>query len=337
MPVNLDALLRYHTINHCLQQRGKKWTWVELANACANYADEVAYRDSRNIPSKRTIQNDIKLMRSDDLGYFAPIKNENGKYFYVDTKYSIKNTTLNRSDFENISLAAKVLGRYKGFDFFNDLNPIFSKFESHLQVKLNNDFNEYIQFETTQELKGSSYLKEILNAIENKIVLRIHYQKFGDNESKPHTLHPYLLKEYQNRWYVLGDHHDKARFITFALDRIEQIDLINEMDYRENSTFNHDEYFKNTIGITYTGAPAEKITIKVEADFAPYFLTKPLHHSQMLIAEADDYLVFEYYLVINQELENILMSHINHLFIIGPLVLKESLFNKIQKATKNFS
>lgn len=89
MPVNLDALLRYHTINNCLQRRCKKWTWEELANACAQYADEVAYRDSRNIPSKRTIQNDIKTMRYGALGYYAPLlkPKPDGKYFRSQRSY----------------------------------------------------------------------------------------------------------------------------------------------------------------------------------------------------------------------------------------------------------
>lgn len=159
MPVNLDALLRYHTIDLCLQNRFKKWTWEDLANACAAYALEVAPRTSRSTPSKRTIQNDIKLMRSADLGYFAPIKNVGGNYFYEGDNYSIKNVTLNRHDVEQISLAAKVLGQYKGFNFFNDLNEIYEKFESRLQVKLSDDLQKYIQFESAQELKGATISK----------------------------------------------------------------------------------------------------------------------------------------------------------------------------------
>jgi len=163
MPVNLDALLRYHTINNCLQRRGKKWTWEELADACAEYADEVAYRDTRNIPSKRTIQNDIKVMRSGDLGYFAPIKTENGKYFYEDPDYSIRNATLNKNDFRAIGTAAKVLGQYRGFDFFNDLNPIYRKFESKLYIKLQEENQQATSFEKDEEARGIHYRQSLLH------------------------------------------------------------------------------------------------------------------------------------------------------------------------------
>lgn len=336
MPVNLDALLRYHTINHCLQQPGKRWTWEELANACAEYADEVAYRNTRNIPSKRTIQNDIKVMRSNDLGYNAPIKNENGRYYYEDIHYSIKNTTINHADLNAIATAAKVLGQYKGFNFFDDLNNIFSKFESRLQIKIINDFDASIQFEKDEEVKGTQYLKLLLNAIQDKTVLKIDYKKFKDSYCKPHVVHPYLLKEYDGRWYLLGWHQVGQYIVTLALDRMENIEMITDVEYSSQS-FNAEQYFFNTLGVTFNGEAPQQIILKVEKEYAPYLLTKPMHRSQILIKNEDDGCIFEYNLVINQELENWILAHCNHISVIKPLQLKQAIFSKIQKAAKNFS
>ena len=337
MPVNLDALLRYHTIDLCLQNRFRKWTWEDLANACADYAYEVAPRESRSIPSKRTIQQDIKTMRSADLGYFAPIKNLGGYYFYSDENYSIKNVTLSNLDVENISLASKILGQYKGFDFFKDLNGIFEKFESRLQIKIADKIQANIAFEKNQEVKGQHLLKPLLTSINDKSVIKIAYQKFGDNDSKQHELHPYLLKEYQGFWYVLGWHPNSESIKTFAVDRIQTVEFNSEIAFIENSTFNNDTYFKDTIGITFTGNAAERVVIQVDNVFAPYLKVKPLHHSQLVAEAKPKHTVFEYLLVINQELENILMSHANHLSIIEPITLKASLYEKLTKALSNFS
>jgi predicted DNA-binding transcriptional regulator YafY len=334
MPVNLDALLRYHTINDCLQRHGKEWTWEQLANACAEYADDVAPRDSRNIPSKRTIQNDIKVMRSGNLGYYAPIKTENGKYYYEDPNYSIKNATLNKNDFSAITIAAKVLGQYKGFDFFNDLNNIYKKFESKLYIKLQEDSQQAISFEIDEEAKGVQFLNPLLNYIETKTVLDISYKKFTDDSPKQHIIHPYLLKEFDGRWYLLGW---QGKFIiTLALDRIEDISEAEGYTYQEKN-INAEEYFANTIGVTFTGQPAQQIIIDVEVDYAPYLLTKPLHKSQQLLRSNVDVYVFSYRLVINQELENWLLEHSNHLRVLEPNELKQSLFEKIKKAYNNFS
>lgn len=335
MPVNLDALLRYHTINHCLQQPGKKWTWEELANACADYLDEVAYRTTRSIPSKRTIQQDIKVMRSGDLGYNAPIINQNGKYFYEDIHYSIKNSTLNYADLNAIATAAKILGQYKGFNFFEDLNPIFSKFESRLQIKLLDDFDASIEFEKYENSKGTEYLKYLLSAILQKTVLKIGYKKFNDSRSKQHIVHPYLLKEHDGRWYLLGWHQDGQYIVTLALDRMENLEQEISLTYRAQS-FNAEQYFYNTLGVTFNGEAPKIILMKVEKDYAPYLLTKPMHRSQRLIQQDDNGYMFEYNLVINQELENWIMAHCNHLEIVHPLELKQAIFSKIQKAIKKF-
>lgn len=337
MPSNLDALLRYHTIDLCLQNKFKKWTWEDLANACADYADEKAPRVSRSAPSKRTIQQDIKVMRSADLGYCAPIKNENGFYFYEDEKYSIKNVTLSKLDVENISLASKILGQYKGFDFFKDLNGIFDKFESRLQLQISEKTQSNIAFEKTLDIRGQDFLKPILSAINDKIVVQISYQKFGNDEIKQYELHPYLLKEYQDFWYVLGWHQLSNSIKTFAVDRIQEVEFKSDQNFVENLTFNNETYFKDTIGVTFTGANAERIVLEVENEFAPYLKAKPLHHSQKLIENKPETTVFEYLIVINQELENILMSHINHISIEEPQSLKSSLMEKVNKALNNFS
>lgn len=336
MPVNLDALLRYHTINHCLQQRGKKWTWEELANECADYADEVAHRDTRNIPSKRTIQNDIKVMRSGDLGYFAPIKSEGDKYFYEESNYSIKNATLNNNDLQAIGTAAKILGQYKGFDFFNDLNNIFERFESRLQLRFNEQIQQHIAFEEMPIAKGTAYLKPLLENINRKQVIEISYQKFNVDKVNNYIIHPYLLKEYDNRWYVLGYNEHRQAMATFALDRIEEIAILADKPFVENQSFNAKFYFSDTIGVTYSGQQPQKIVIKVETEFAPYLITKPLHHSQKVLETDPQFYTFEYLLVVNQELENILMSHVNHLKVVEPKQLKDSLKEKLQKALNNF-
>ncbi len=337
MPSNLDALLRYHTIDLCLQNKSKQWTWEDLANACGDYGFEVAPRSTRNTPSKRTIQQDIKTMRSADLGYFAPIKNVGGYYFYADKNYSIKNVTLSKLDVENISLASKILGQYKGFDFFKDLNGIFEKFESRLQIKISDKIQSNIAFEKNQEVKGQHFLKPLLTSINDKTVVKIAYQKFGDTERKNHELHPYLLKEYQGFWYVLGWHSASNSIKTFAVDRIQNVEFDSEMTFIDNSTFNNDTYFKDTIGVTFTGSAAERVILYVDNMFAPYLKVKPLHHSQVMVEVKSEHTVFEYVVVINQELENILMSHANHLSIIEPTALKASLKEKLTKALTSFS
>ena len=87
MPANLNALIRYKTINSCLYGGKRKWSIDELIDACSEAIGES--RGSYGKISERTVRDDIRVMRSDILGFNAPIRQEKGLYFYDDAQYSI--------------------------------------------------------------------------------------------------------------------------------------------------------------------------------------------------------------------------------------------------------
>jgi hypothetical protein len=92
MPANLNALIRYKTINGCLSGGRRRWSVAELMEKCAEALAE--YRGRYETVSERTIRDDIRVMRSEMLGYNAPIVQERGLYFYSDPDYSIMSIRL---------------------------------------------------------------------------------------------------------------------------------------------------------------------------------------------------------------------------------------------------
>ena len=96
MPANLNALIRYRTIDKCLSNPYRKWTIEDLMEACSK-----ALEESRGIYtgiSERTIREDIRVMRSDILGFNAPIVQKDGNYSYEDREYSIFNVSIRETD-----------------------------------------------------------------------------------------------------------------------------------------------------------------------------------------------------------------------------------------------
>lgn len=87
MPSNLNALIRYKTINSCLYGGRRKWSLDELIDRCSEALTE--YRGRKNSVSERTIRDDIRVMRSEILGFNAPIRQKDGLYYYDDPYYSI--------------------------------------------------------------------------------------------------------------------------------------------------------------------------------------------------------------------------------------------------------
>jgi hypothetical protein len=87
MPANLNALIRYKTINSCLYGGKRRWSIDELRERCSEALAE--NRGKYTGVSERTTRDDLRIMRSDILGFNAPIKQEGGLYFYSDPGYSI--------------------------------------------------------------------------------------------------------------------------------------------------------------------------------------------------------------------------------------------------------
>ena len=117
MPINRNALIRYKVIDSCLQRRNKKWTLDDLIESVSEALYE--YEGIDKGISKRSIQADIQMMRSDKLGYFAPIIVLDKKYYtYQDPTYSITNIPLSVVDLGKMNEAVALLKQFKGFSHF---------------------------------------------------------------------------------------------------------------------------------------------------------------------------------------------------------------------------
>ena len=102
MAQNKNALIRYKTIDRCLQNTGKRWTLDDIIQACSDALHEYEGRGI-NV-SKRSIQLDIQLMRSDKLGYNAPIEVYEKKFYrYADEEYTITNIPITENDMNVLS------------------------------------------------------------------------------------------------------------------------------------------------------------------------------------------------------------------------------------------
>lgn len=131
MPVNRNALIRYKTIDTCLRNRFRRWTLEDLIDACSDALYE--YEGIAKGISKRTIQLDIQMMRSEKLGYNAPIVVHEGKYYrYENPDYSITNTPLTEQDLRTMSEAVEVLHQFKGFSYFSEIGDIVNRLEDHV-------------------------------------------------------------------------------------------------------------------------------------------------------------------------------------------------------------
>lgn len=132
MPANKNALIRYKTIDICLRNRYRKWTLDDLVDACSD-----ALYDMEGIAKgvcARTVQMDIQMMRSDKLGYNAPIEVYDRIYYrYADPSYSITDMPLSIDDCRLLKKAILMLEDKDGDkETINVLNKVQNRLKSIL-------------------------------------------------------------------------------------------------------------------------------------------------------------------------------------------------------------
>lgn len=316
MPVNRNALIRYKTIDTCLRNKYRQWTLEDLIDACSDALYE--YEGIDKGISKRTVQMDIQMMRSEKLGYNAPIVVYDNKYYkYEDEDYSITNTPLSEQDLKTMSEAVEVLRQFKGFSYFSGMGDIVSRLEDHVTSAKQKTI-PVIDFEKNESLKGLDYLDIIYHAIVNKQVLSIKYRSFKARSANTFLFYPYLLKEYRNRWFVFGSR--KGNLINLALDRIHNVEIAQKERFVENNLFDPQTFFDDLVGVTKNvGMKAEVVRFLVNKENAPYVQTKPFHKSQKVVEEYEDgSKIFEINVVINQELQREFFGYADTIKILSP-------------------
>lgn len=330
MPANRNALIRYKTIDKCLQNRYRKWTLDDLIEACSEALYE--YEGIDKGVSKRTIQGDIQIMRSDKLGYNAPIIVVDRKYYtYEDKNYSITNIPISEKDLSKLMESVEFLKQFRGFSHFEELSTMVQKLEDHIYSKKINR-RPIIDFEKNENLKGLQFLDIIYQHISNKDALSITYQSFKARTPNTFEFHPFLLKEYRNRWFVLGVKNAKRNIVNLALDRIIKISKI-EKPYILMPDFNTVNYYRHVIGVTVfpTLAP-ENIVLFIPHRHAPYVLTKPLHHSQKVIKRDNYGITISLIVQHNYELEKEILAFGEGIRVLQPERLRNIIKNRMIEA-----
>ncbi len=334
MPVNRNALIRYKTIDTCLRNKYRRWTLEDLIDACSDALYE--YEGINKGISRRTVQMDIQMMRSEKLGYNAPIVVYDNKYYtYEDPDYSITNTPLSEQDLKTMSEAVEVLRQFKGFSYFSGMGDIVSRLEDHVTSAKQKTI-PVIDFEKNESLKGLDYLDVIYHAIVNKQVLSIKYRSFKARSANMFIFYPYLLKEYRNRWFVFG--RRKNSLYNLALDRIHHIEVADKENFIENDLFDPQTFFDDLVGVTKNvGIKPEVVRFRVDKQNAPYVLTKPFHKSQKLIETHEDgSMVFELEVVINQELQREFFGFVDTIKILSPQSLVDFVQWKYRLAKEKY-
>lgn len=329
MPVNKSAYLRYRIIDGCLTNTMRRYPTME--DIRHKIESQLGVSISTSMFSK-----DIQQMKEI---FNAPIKfdRQHNGYCYTEENFSINEFPLTNEEIQALDYSTALLQQLKGTRMFQHFeNAINKMIEGYrLSPIIGKSETQILQVEEPLRTDSSRWLEILLTAIVEKNAITIWYQGFGKDE-KEHVVSPYLLKEYRNRWYLIG-HSSRARnILVMALDRINRVEKSKE-PYLPNDRFSPAEYFRYSIGITQVhGSKPEHVVLSFSASQAPYILSQPLHQSQTVIKQNKTELQVSLDVYITPELRMTILSYGPEVEVLKPANLRKEIKETAREMVKKY-
>lgn len=353
MPANKNAMTRYKILDELLSNRYHNYSLDDLTEEVSNRLTEID--PETNGVVRRTIEKDLYYLEYaspfmvDIERYSVPSYNAEKQKSYIkqclrysDPSFSIFVKSLTDDEEYLLKEALSLLGQFDGLPNLKSLEGI------RLGLGVGKEKRQIISF-SKNPLEESSILGELFTSISQRQVISITYHKFGSSEyNNTINLYPYLLKEYNRRWYLFGAAEKDGKMLRFALDRIDRIVALPShrfIDYDGDIN----ELFDDIVGITlYDDALLYNIYIWVSDFSKDYIETKPIHDSQRYVGENKENAYRKEYPMlkggkfyridckVNYELIRELSSFGKDLLVIEPTAIQDMVWDRISAMTENY-
>lgn len=242
------------------------------------------------------------------------------------------------SDFSQIiSEVIRGLNHIKDKDIPENIKGIVQKLADTIRISsvlAEKQHADFIDFEQVPEILGTNFLTVLVNGIRNKKVLELYYQPFYEDKPYFIRVHPYLLKEYHYRWYLIGLNETKKELRTYSLDRIWEIKETG-IPYLPKK-FSAKDYFKNTVGIISPQGDPPQIRIEVLKPQAHYLVTQPLHPSQNIVSEDEKGIIFNYRVHPTYEFKTLLLGLGCDIRVLEPASLRKDIISELRNALEAY-
>lgn len=298
-----EQILRLKFIEQILRNRKEKGaTYDEIKNYLQNKYEENDVEQELKF-TERTFQRDKK-----DISKVSGIKisySKARKTFYIAED---ELTNAEETVFDNLLLV-----------------------EAYRQTRKN---SEIMIFEPRKS-RGLNLLNCLIHAIQNNNVVTFTYEKFWTDEVSQRVVEPYVLKEFQHRWYLLANEFKSDNFYikTYALDRITNLVIKNSTFQKQD--FDVRKHFENSFGII---APNHEQPIEIILSFdleqGNYIKSLPLHHSQSFQKEENNRTFFRYFLVPSYDFIQQILFFGSRVEVISPEFVRNEVNDELKKALR---
>lgn len=313
------AHLRYNILDDCF--RNKSYGFEELLGAVNEGIIELYPGEEI---SERTLRDDLKVFRDKENGFGAPLPEGKRTYRYSDANFTIAQKPLQPYEQYLLEAAQQLLSRFENHPKYNKLAEALIKFQDEEEQE--NDESRILFYDHNEEYKGIKFLKPLYLAIKKKQVLQIVYRGFKKKESSVFEFHPYILKQYNRRWFVFGYNKTDERWqhIIPLDERLISFETLEDVNYLD-SDIDWELFFRTMVGVTRINENVERVVVRFHNGRENYFKTKPFQPDFEEFFEEDkqDQVWFE--TIINKELVQQLLSYGQDLEVLEPLSLRSQM------------
>ena len=264
--------------------------------------------------SPRTLDRDIEAIR-DEFG--IELKYDTFKRgYYIDSELSPNMENILR--FFELSISAQVV-----ID----------------SLKEKKDTLQYISFDSSENLAGVHFLGKLLTATKYRSVISFDYFNFQSEKTSNNILHPYLLKEYQNRWFLFGENEKYGDFRIYGIERMSNL-KITDAKFEPKEDFIPAKVFENIIGITLRpfekDQPEQDFVLSMSEEQGRYFKSLPWHPSYAVLVDGNNEFRVKLHLLPNYEFLQQLYRYCDKITVIEPQWLRDHLREKFRTSSEKY-
>lgn len=196
------------------------------------------------------------------------------------------------------------------------------------------DMRDRILFENVPS--SDRWLTTLVKALKEKKCVKITHQGFNRQEPTSFVVHPYCLKLFRQRWYLLSRSEGKEAPYIHGLDRMLDVEILKKKA-KVPKSFNAEDFFSEYYGIVVgTGAPKCLVELRVAADQVKYFESLPLHWTQEKVEENENFTIYRYYLIPTYDFRQEILSRGSKVTVLAPDWFKDEVKTELGAAFGNY-
>lgn len=345
MPITRSAFQRYRLIDEVISRYPRQYSKQRLFELC---------QETCGIRSISSLEKDIQRLREDHDAPIAYDKRANG-YYYTNPQFRLLKLMLTPDDMEALDYAREVLAATQGASVADELTSALQKVRQSLDIIREVKPGDHpdgagrrVVYVEEKILGGNRhYVPVLIRAVNQNKQIEFRYQKHQEGSGQLaetpvflplRTLHPILLREVWDSWYIIGYDEKTGRERTFALDRMRDLSITDESCAVPQTIIDHvSELFEHIYGITDNDGPVEDIILKFSPLFGRYIKAKPIHQTQEILSDTEAECIVRLRLAPNRDLLMHLRSYGEHLCVLKPEGLVQEMKTSLEQTLAGYA